>query len=172
MLHHLSWQRLDNPTVEHATVSEGEAGMLHIQSSIRGRYEGAEVDLDYTLVLRPDWSWSRLDIQNRCGPSLALQRGGAGLPDTLLIDFFLTPITNALPIRRLGLQTGERQELDTIYLHLETLAPSTERQSYERLTENTYRFASEDDSGFTAIIEVDADGWVTAYGGLFARVPS
>ena len=166
----LAWQRLDNPTRERASISTDEDGGVLVQSSISGAYEGRPIDLAYTLRLRADWLWESFSIFNRCGPDVQLRRSDEAKFDVPFLDFFLTPLTNTSPIRRLKLDIGQKTEIETLYFHPQTFAPAIEAQTYERLGENLYRFTS-DGGAFTALVDVDAEGWVTDYEGLFRRLP-
>lgn len=166
----LNWRRLDNPTHEDAVVSNDSRGGTLIRSTIAGAYEGHPVDLDYTLQLRPDWSWESFDMVNRCGPSFNLQRGTDAPFNIPLLDFFLTPVTNTLAIRRLALGIGKQKDIKTVYFLPETFEPRIEEQTYERLQERQYRFTS-DGGAFSAVIAVDDEGWVIEYEGLFHRTP-
>ena len=56
-----------------------------------------------------------------------------------------------------------------VYLAVPSLELSVSPQRYTRLDEHRWRFESLD-SGFTAILTVDADGIVTEYEGLFRLV--
>ena len=87
------------------------------------------------------------------------------------VDLSITPFTNTLPIRQLGLQVGELAEIEVVYVALPEMQLSCANQRYTRLAENVYRY--EDQSfpgGFTADLPVDDDGLVLDYPGLFKRV--
>jgi hypothetical protein len=98
---------------------------------------------------------------------------GARLPEldgAVDIDISATPFTNTLPIRRLGLGRGAAREIAVAYVRLPALDLTIERQRYTCLDDGRrYRFESLDGS-FASEIEVDADGLVTLYPGLFRRV--
>ena len=88
------------------------------------------------------------------------------------VDISETPFTNTLPIRRLGLGSGESAEISVAYFDGTELQPWPEPQRYTCLEEGgrggLYRFLSLD-GGFTADLPVDADGLVLDYPGLFKR---
>jgi hypothetical protein len=85
------------------------------------------------------------------------------------VDLSCTPFTNTLPIRRLQfLAEGDAVELVVARVDHETLGIVPERQRYTRLGALRWRY--EDESGFTAELEVDADGLVLDYPGLFRRL--
>jgi len=86
------------------------------------------------------------------------------------IDISITPFMNTLPIRRLSLQTGQTEEILAVYIQLPSLTIATDRQRYTCLEGGRrYRYESVD-SDFTRDIEVDDQGLVVTYPGLFQRV--
>jgi hypothetical protein len=91
------------------------------------------------------------------------------------VDISVTPFTNTLPIRRLGLAPTESAELLVAYFEGTELQAWPEPQQYTCLEKSygggLYRFLSLD-GGFTTDLLVDADGLVLDYPGLFKRVLS
>ena len=79
------------------------------------------------------------------------------------VDITATPFTNTLPIRRLSLISGESAEIKVVYFTIPEMQVSVDPQRYTCLetgsTGGKYKFESLD-SGFTAVITVDADGLV------------
>ena len=103
------------------------------------------------------------------------RRGGEPLPELdecIDVDISVTPFTNTLPIRRLGLRPGESEELLVAYIRAPELLVGLERQRYSclevRADGGLYRFKALP-SGFTANLPVDSDGLVIDYPGLFRR---
>jgi hypothetical protein len=88
------------------------------------------------------------------------------------VDLSMTPFTNTLPIRRLGLAPGESAELSVAYIRVGKTQVRAGPQRYTRLESSPegrlYRYESLD-SGFTADLPVDADGLVLDYPGLFRK---
>jgi uncharacterized protein len=84
------------------------------------------------------------------------------------VDLAMTPFTNTLPIRRLGLAVGASADIIVVYVTFPDLAVIADPQRYTRLAERTYRFESLD-GGFVRNIEVDEHGLVVTYPGLFRR---
>lgn len=80
------------------------------------------------------------------------------------IDLRFTPATNTLPIRRLSPAVGETVEVRAAWVGFPDLRATPSVQSYERLSENTYRFRSGD---FVADLVVDDAGLVLRYGDAF-----
>jgi len=82
------------------------------------------------------------------------------------VDISVTPFTNTLPIRKLGLAPTESAEISVAYVEGTELQPWPEQQRYTCLQKGAwsglYRFISLD-GGFTADLPVDADGLVFDY---------
>jgi len=84
------------------------------------------------------------------------------------VDISATPLTNTLPIWRLGLGVGESADIVTAYIAVPELTVTADPQRYTRLDERSYRFESRD-SDFARDITVDDAGFVVDYPGLFRR---
>lgn len=148
--------------------------------------EGVHVDDEFGITFRVEidarWRFRSLTlVMVGEGRWLTLERdgdgnwfrGGQGEPLHFLeaaqeIDLSVTPFTNTLPIRRLGLAVGESAEIMTAYVDFPSLEVTADPQRYTRLSEFVYRFESID-SDFQADITVDEDGFVVDYPGLFMR---
>jgi hypothetical protein len=104
-------------------------------------------------------------------------RGFEQVPDLtgcIDIDIAVTPFTNTLPIRRLQLlEEGQSAEIAVAWIHIPELTIENARQRYTLLertgTGARYRFEGLS-SGFQADLDVDADGLVIDYPGLWERV--
>jgi hypothetical protein len=98
---------------------------------------------------------------------------GLALPDlagAIDVDLSITPFTNTLPIRRLDLAEGQRANIRVVYLHLPDLTLTTDRQGYTCVKRGRqYRYESLD-GDFARDLDIDADGLVVTYPGLFRRV--
>ena len=109
----------------------------------------------------------------------AAGHAGAGLPGTedpdLLygaydVDLAGSPLTNTLPIRRLGLakaETGVAHRLSVVWVLLPSLEVIQADQIYTPVGEGRVRYASET---FSADLTCDDDGFVVDYPGLARRV--
>lgn len=109
----------------------------------------------------------------------AAGHAGAGLPGTedpdLLygaydVDLAGSPLTNTLPIRRLGLakaETGVAHRLSVVWVLLPSLEVIQADQIYTPVGEGRVRYASET---FSADLTCDDDGFVIDYPGLARRV--
>jgi hypothetical protein len=112
------------------------------------------------------------------GALAAAGHAGAGLPGTedpdLLfgafdVDLTGSPLTNTLPIRRLGLlkaEPGVAHRLSVAWVLVPSLEVVQADQIYTALGDGRVRFASET---FSADLDVDDDGFVIHYPGLARR---
>ncbi len=86
----------------------------------------------------------------------------------------MTPFTNTLPIRRLGLDHDESAQIETVYISVPEFQLETATQRYtclDALNEDGGRFRYESiSSGFEAELPVDSDGLVIDYPALFDRI--
>ncbi len=101
---------------------------------------------------------------------------GRALPDLTGctdVDISLTPLTNTLPIRWLSWSPGVACDLDVAYLDVPELTVRPVRQRYTLLGreelrgEDLYRYES---GSFRADLQVDDDGYVTGYPGIWRRI--
>jgi len=175
------WERLDEPGWESACLEQVPRGW-EIDARFVGVHEGEAVSADYRLVLDERWVTLRLEASWGLGPlkqTLTLDRVGtrwrvngtprADLDGCIDVDLRWTPFTNTLPIRRLALAANTPHELEVAWIDAGTLAVHKSLQRYTRLDASTVRFESLR-SGFRAELQVDGDGLVTAYPGLFRRL--
>ena len=85
------------------------------------------------------------------------------------IDISATPFTNTLPIRRLKLRKKQSAEILVVYLTIPELSIDIDQQRYTCLSKNTYLF-EQTNRNFAREIEVDKNGLVVTYPGLFKRL--
>jgi uncharacterized protein len=171
------WRDWSEDSIEHLALVEGADGI-----SVDSVIVGADVALRYRLSCDARWRLrtARVEVVGRdCFVSLSSDgkgtwTGGDGaalsdLDGAVDIDIAATPFTNTLPIRRLGLRQGESAEIIVAYVSIPELRVTAERQRYTCLEPGRlYRFQSLD-GDFTRDIEVDANGLVVTYPGLFRR---
>jgi uncharacterized protein len=182
--HALCWRRiLDNNSLEYAVAKPLAAG-LELAGTIVGIDNDAPLEVRYRIECDADWRTRTVSIEQRLGLqqsslSLAVDTGGrwsdqrGGLIDAVAgcldVDLELTPITNSLPVNRLDLAIGQVEEIAVAWIRFPSLEIVRARQSYERLSERTYRYRSLG-SGFTAEIDVDEAGLTVRYEGIWERV--
>ncbi len=188
MLNHmrLVWIPADEPGIEDVQITHDPISGTGFASAVVRLWEGQPLRVEYTLFCDAQWHVRTLQVVS---PSTAvsprmirLEADGAGnwkdrdgqplvaLQGCIDVDIMLTPLTNTLPIRRLALAPGESSEISVVYIAAPDLSISPLRQRYTRLDDGQrYRYESLD-SGFTAELLVDEDGFVIDYPGIWRRV--
>ena len=160
---------------------EALAGGHVLHGKIVGNLEGAGLEAGYRVEADAAWRTRlvRVEIAGR-GRVLEISANGIGrwsdadgtwipaLDGCIDVDISLTPSTNTLPIRRLPVGLGESVDIKVAYILAPELGLRAGPQRYTRLADRLWRFHAVD-SGFTADISVDADGFVVDYPGLFRR---
>jgi hypothetical protein len=142
------------------------------------------LEVRYLIQCDADWQTRAVSIEQRFGLeqstlSLTVDETGkwidrrigpiSSVTGCLEVDLELTPITNSLPINRLKLAIGQLEEIAVAWVRFPALEVVHARQSYERLSDRTYRYRSLG-SGFTADIDVDAIGLTLRYEGIWERI--
>jgi hypothetical protein len=145
----------------------------------RGVQLGAEPHpyrADYELTTGADWVTERLVVE--CdGRSLDLRRAAGGtwtangepqphVQGALDCDLANSPVTNFMPARRLRDAAADHV---MAWVSLPDLSVRRSEQRYERIDDRHVRYV---DSGFSADLELDEDGFVVCYPWLAERVPS
>lgn len=88
------------------------------------------------------------------------------------LDLSWSPSTNTLPIRRLELKVGQSSgELTAAWVRFPSLTVEPLPQEYLRISERLYRYSSRG-GAFTAQLQVDDQGLVVEYEGLWQQVRS
>jgi hypothetical protein len=176
------WQDWSGKGIEHLVVNE-DADEIVAEAAILGTIDDELFGARYRILCDGAWRVTAVEV-SQIGEDrwIELSHDGAGnwvdssqnpmeeLKGALDVDISVTPFTNTIPIRRLKLNRGEARELLVVYVQLPGLTLATDRQRYTCLEPGKlYRYESLD-SEFTRDIEVDADGLVVTYPGLFRRV--
>ena len=174
---------MDNNSLEYALAQPLAAG-LELAGTIVAIHNEAPLEVRYRIECDADWGTRTVSIEQRFGlqqSSLSLavdtgaswkdQRGGPidSLAGCVDVDLELTPITNSLPVNRLNLAVGQVAEIAVAWIRFPSLEIVRARQSYERLSDRTYRYRSLG-SGFTADIDIDEIGLTVRYEGIWERV--
>ena len=169
------WRRLDEPGLEVMRLMSTADGFCATSSLVHAGSDSFA--LRYIWHLDHQWHTRRLhlsvlgaderqmDIERMGASSWAVD--GVARPDLGEcdeVDLSATPLCNTLSIKRLA-GTGE---LTTLYVDLPRLEVSPSRQRYEIVAPNRWRFIDLGVAkGFKALIDVDAEDFVTQYEGLF-----
>jgi hypothetical protein len=186
------WRRLDVPGAEHVLYDDRRGltaqgvQLAHEQQAYRVSYElttderWATTRLDVTAE-GPGWQRRVLLARDKQWRVTASERGDlpgghmAGiedpyrLDDALDVDLAASPLTNTLPIRRLGLlgaPAGTQHTILAAWVIVPSLTVVPDKQTYTVLDGRRVRYASGD---FTAVVELDTDGFVTRYESLAER---
>jgi hypothetical protein len=82
------------------------------------------------------------------------------------LDLGFTPATNLFPLRRLALRPGESADAEAALLDEESWTLRRLRQRYERRDATGWWYESPD-AGYSALLRVNSEGFVTDYPGLW-----
>jgi hypothetical protein len=170
------WQDLETGALDRCGLEAGPDG-LRLSGVVLTAAHGTPLDVRYLVETDPGGLTRRVELELDGG---AVRRvlladgagrwrwdGGpelAGVAGALDVDLTVTPATNTLPIRRLGLEVGQAAELLMAWVQFPGLEVVGSAQRYQRLAPDRWRFSTGD---FTAELLVDPDGLVLDYGGLF-----
>lgn len=130
---------------------------------IRLRSVGAGWQRLLTLQRFPDGVWDVDASDFGTGPASRPGCDPASLTGAVDVDLGLSPLTNTLPIRRLGLLASPIDEPTTIvaaWISIPDLAVRAPEQTYTVLGPGAMRYAS---GTFTADLDLDQEGIVTNY---------
>lgn len=175
------WQDWSREGLEHLHLEETPGGIIARSVLIGGR-GSTGFAAHYAVELDKAWRFRKLEAEAiGTGAKLTLESDGhghwwngfgetlPGLAEAVDIDLSASPFTNTLPIRRLCLEEGESADIVTAYVSFPELTVMPDPQRYTCLKRRAlYRYASLD-SDFTRDVEVDGDGLVVTYPGLFRR---
>jgi hypothetical protein len=173
------WRRLNSPGHESARlVSQGQERLL-----LGGAvfvHETRPCRLDYRIVCDSAWDtlaatvsgWigdEEISVDIRVDPQRRWRLNGvdaSALDGCHDVDLNFSPSTNLLPIRRLNLKTGGREEIRTAWLRFPSFTLEPLVQVYQRTAPEVYRY--ENASGkFVAWLKVNETGFVIDYPGLW-----
>ncbi len=174
------WQDWSGNCTEHLVLKENREG-IHAESVIISKDSDNPFAARYEIVCDPEWRVRSAGVEI-LGEDRKIELTGDGkgnwsdksgdkpqLRGAIDVDITATPFTNTLPIRRLKLGNEQSADILTVYIHLPELGITTHPQRYTCIEAGRlYRFESLD-SDFARDIEVDADGLVLTYPGLFNR---
>jgi hypothetical protein len=175
----ITWRRLDTPGHESARLSI-EAGHPLIEGMAVFAMDGESCALAYQVTCDRAWRTTAADVDGWVGAtpvSMRIRREPTGrwivnglhtpsLDGCDDVDLSFSPATNTLPIRRLGLEVGEKADVVAAWWNVPGVALAPLEQTYERIGPFTYRYTSTD-GAFVALLDVRADGLLTRYQGLW-----
>jgi len=173
------WRRLDLPGHEYARVAVDETG-VNIDGTSIFVYETQFCRLDYAIRCDAHWRTESAMVAGFVGKQkIAIEISTdaenvwklngervSEVDGSIDIDLNFSPLTNALPIRRLNLTVGERATVRAAWLRFPSFRLEPLEQVYERTSPMIYRYESAGGS-FTSEIETDDFGLAVNYLGLW-----
>jgi uncharacterized protein len=180
----VAWQGLDPfPSLEVCRLSRFARGLLSLEGTVAHSAEDRLALISYTVITDTGWRTGEVHVRlttpeqqrslviefdedvNKIWVDLKDQPDLHGCIDA---DLEFSPCTNTLPIRRLGLGIGESADVRAAWVRFPSLRVEPLDQVYTRTGERTYRYRS---GSFEAELDVDDEGLVIDYPGLWRRVP-
>lgn len=170
----VAWRRSDEVEAdEHCTLTLRDTG-LSLVGTVLGAEVGLPVRIEYRVLADRAGMTTAVHVRDLRGfetRTIALERNAKGswtvdgaaargLKGCTDIDLGCSPSTNTLPIRRLRLAIGTSQLIHAAWVRFPELSVIKAAQTYTRLDEFTYRYAS---GSFEADLTVDEDGLVAQY---------
>jgi len=170
----VAWRRSDEiETDEHCTLTVRDGG-LSLVGTVLGSEGGTPVRIEYRVLADGSGMTTATHVRDLRGfetRTMVLERSPKGqwtvdgtvekaLKGCTDIDLGCSPSTNTLPIRRLRLGVGSSHKIQAAWLRFPDFTIVKAAQTYTRLDEFTYRYAS---GTFEAELTVDDDGLVAAY---------
>jgi len=170
----VAWRRSDEvQTDEHCTLTQRDTG-LSLVGTVLGAEGGAPVRIEYRVLTDGAGLTTAAHVRDLRGfeqRTLTLERDAKGnwtvdgakvrtLKGATDVDLGCSPSTNTLPIRRLRIGVGASKTVKAAWVRFPELTVVKADQTYTRLDEFTYRYASGD---FEAELTVDDEDLVAAY---------
>ena len=178
------WRSLDNAGFEHVRVDDSHPGWTVFDSMMVRESDGQIRRGGYTLIVDKVFRTLEIRIMAEQEPgsmaALHLLATGDGiwtdgderripsLDGVIDVDIQWSPLTNTLPVRRLGLEKDEEQAISVAYIALPSLSLRRVDQRYTRVDDSTIRYASET-RDFIRDLTLDNEGFVLEYPDLFTR---
>lgn len=177
----LLWTGREYYSLENCLITTTQAGAT-IHSAIVGKYHETIYRVDYVIKTNKNWETIFLDLKSRHNDHaqhLHFEGDGYGnwthnddspeqFKGCIDIDIPLTPFTNTLPIKRLGLRPGDARQIQVLYLDILGNQILPVQQKYVCLSDYEYHYENVPND-FEADIMVDAYGFVVDYPALFER---
>jgi hypothetical protein len=170
----VSWRRSDEiPTDEHCTMTVRDTGLALVGTVLGGEGD-VPVRIEYRVLADQQGLTTAAHVRDLRGfeqRAIALTRDAKGnwtvdgktvraLKGCTDVDLGCSPSTNTLPIRRLRLAIGASHTIKAAWLRFPELQIVKAEQTYTRLDDFTWRYAS---GTFSAELTVDDEGLVTDY---------
>ncbi len=177
------WEQLLGRGLEHLVLTAGES--VEADGVAVGMLKEHTYRIHYHVVCDANWNAIQFSVESLSGERrISMRRRGddwldeqgriqAALSGCTDVDIMVTPFTNTLPIRRLGLRPGRATQISVAYVRVPELNVSRADQVYTCLQtqgESSVVKYQQPSSGFEADLKVDADGLVTDYPGIFRMI--
>lgn len=185
MTSELIWQHLDAAGWEHVRVIDDHPGWTVFDSILVREDKGQVLRGGYTLVVDKQWRTLELRFMLESAPGsmqgIHLLTEGDGrwtdaneqhipeLDGISDVDIQWSPLTNTLPLNRLGMSEGSHHDVRVAYIALPDIALQVVDQHYDRPNEEVLEFSAPGRPEKFAI-EVDNNGFVKHYPELFIRM--
>jgi hypothetical protein len=172
----LLWQASDGGS--EVCVLERAGGGWRLRGTVLTHEAKEPIELRYAVTV--DQAWATTDVEvlvafaggdlrelPEIGELWSGKERPRGYGDCADVDLSFTPATNTLPIRRLGLEVGEKADIAVAWLRWPELRVERVGQRYARLAADRYRYGQGD---FEAELTVDEHGLVLEYEGLWKAI--
>jgi hypothetical protein len=180
----VAWRGLEAfPSLESCRLRRAGLGVRELSGAVAHREGSAESLVVYTVLTDSRWRsrkvhirlttpseqrWLSLEFDTKLHTVLVEGNDRPDLAGCIDVDLEFSPSTNTLPIRRLNPPVGASTAVRAAWVRFPTLTVEPLDQTYTRLAKRTYRYQS---GGFGAELEVDEEGLVIDYPGIWRRVP-
>jgi hypothetical protein len=170
----VAWRRSDEVDADELCTLTVRDNGLSLVGTVLGAEEGRPVRVEYRVLADRAGLTTAAHVRDLRGfetRTIVLERDAKerwtvdGIAKRALkgctdIDLGCSPSTNTLPIRRVRLAIGASHTIQAAWVRFPELVVVKAAQTYTRLDEFTYRYAS---GTFEAELTVDDEGLVTAY---------
>lgn len=176
----VQWTDWNGDGLETLSIVRNDEGVL-AESAVTGHFEAGKYGLTYRLAIDLHWRVREVSVQIANGPRLHILSDGRGrwvnedgsdisdLAGCVDVDIAATPFTNTLPILRLKQKTGVAEDISVAFVSVPNLIVEPVHQRYTKLAENRFLYEGIS-TAFSAELEVDGDGIVLDYPGVFRRL--
>ena len=170
----VAWRRSDEIEADEFCTLSVRGGGLSMIGTVLGAEGGQPIRIEYRVLADAKGLTTAAHVRQLVGfeqRAIALLRDEKGnwtvdgkrvstLRSCTDVDLGCSPSTNTLPIRRLHLNVGASKTIAAAWIRFPSLEVVKAAQTYTRLDESTYRYAS---GTFEAELTVDDESLVTSY---------
>jgi uncharacterized protein len=170
----VAWRRSDEVEADEFCTLTLRDGGLSMVGTVIGAEAGRPIRIEYRILADARGFTTAAHVRQLTGfeqRAVVLMRDAKGnwtvdgkrataLRSCTDVDLGCSPSTNTLPIRRLHLGVGASKTISAAWIRFPELEVVKAAQTYTRVDENTYRYAS---GTFEADLTVDDDGLVGVY---------